>query len=247
MKTMINKFLIVLQNWEGDKLAALRLAHHLADLEKSHCEGADFLFVSRFDCSHDLPTIQDVSRKFNTHHYRSPKQGTGWPHGCNELWFGAMEWVYHMICSGKIPHYKAVFTIEADGLPLVADWIPRLSKQWDELNAIRPVYVAGSILNPGIVGEHVNGQAFFSCDTKFLHWIVKQVGGVPPQVGWDYYLGTSFKKWGWASMPGLHCYWNTPTMTEERYKQERDNNTIWIHGVKDSSLYTMTRRRLLNV
>lgn len=244
---MSDKILIALQFWEGDKLMALRLAQHLAELEKSHSEAADFLFVSRFDCSHDMHTIQDVSRKFNVHHYRSPKQGTGWPTGCNALWFGTIEWAYHMMKAGKIPQYKAIFTIESDGLPLRSDWIRTLSSSWDALNSIKQIYVAGAILNPAEPGEHINGQAFFSGDSKFLKWVLAQESVVHPRVGWDYFLGQAFKKWGWSQMPGLQCYWGTPTMSAERYQQEIAKGTVWIHGVKDSSLFTLTRKKLLNL
>lgn len=243
---MSPKILIALEFWQGDKAQAMQLARHIADMQPGRCESADFLFVSRFDCAQDPDTIKYVSRKFNTFHYRSPKQGTGWPHGCNELWFGGMEWIYSMIEAKKVPPYKAVFTIESDGLPLQTNWIADLSRKWDELQVIKPVYVAGAILNEGQDGEHVNGQAFFSGSLKFLQWIVKRVGGAPPNCGWDFWLRKDFKKWGWAQMPGLRCYWNTKTFTPAQYEQEQRDGTVWLHGVKDNTLYTMSRKKLLN-
>lgn len=241
------KILIVLEFWQGDKEQAMQTARFIADLQPAHCEAADFLFVSRFDCAQDADTIKYVSRKFNVFHYRSPKQGAGWPHGCNELWFGAMEWIYHFIEAKRVPHYKAIFTIEGDGLPLQSNWIVDFSRKWDELNTIKPIYVAGAILGAGTDGEHINGQAFFSGDLKFLHWLVKQVGGAPPNVGWDYWLRFEFKRRGWAQMPGLRCLWNTKTFTPEQYKSELQDGTVWLHGVKDNTLYNMTRKTLLNI
>lgn len=240
------KILIALQMWEGDKLNALRLARLLADIEPGHQELADFLFVTRFDCSHDLSTIQHVSRKFNTFHYRSPKQGTGWPHGCNELWFGTMEWAYHMMEGKKIPPYKAVFTIESDGIPLVRDWIARYSRQWDSLNAMKKTFVAGAILNKGRIDEHINGQALFSGDLKFLRWLIREVGGAPARCGWDLYLAPSFRKWGWSELPGHRVYWNTPTFSEDWFNRDSKDGVVWVHGVKDSSLYTQVLKKLLN-
>jgi hypothetical protein len=244
---MSPKILICLEFWEGDKAQSMQLARFIADLQPGRCDSADFLFVSRFDCSQDAETIKYVARKFNVHHYRSPKSGTGWPHGCNELWFGAMEWIYHMIEAKKVPQYKAIFTIEGDGLPLQSNWIVDFSRKWDELNAIKPVYVAGAILNPGEDGEHVNGQAFFSGDLRFLFWIVKRINGAPSNCGWDYWLRKDFARWGQAQMPGLRCYWGTKTFSQEQYEQEQRDGTVWLHGVKDNSLYSMSRKKLLNV
>lgn len=242
-----NKILLVLEFWQGDKDQAMQLAKFIADLQPGHSDDADFLFVSRFDCTQDTEVVKYVSRKFNTYHYRSPKCGVGWPNGCNELWFGGMEWIYHMMEAKKIPQYRTIFTFEGDGLPLQANWISTFAKQWDRLNVMGPVYVAGAILGEGGPGEHINGQAFFSGDLKFLHWLVKEVGGSPPNCGWDFWLRQEFKRRGWAKMPGLRCYWNTKTFTQQQYDQEQRDGTVWMHGVKDDSLYLMARKRLLGI
>ncbi len=242
-----SKILIVLQFWEGDKATAMQLAKHIADLQPTHSQEADFLFVNRPDCATDPEVIKYVSRKFNTYSYRSPRSESGWPAGCNGLWFGSMEWVYHMMEAKKIPAYKAIFTIEGDGLPLQSNWIIDFSRKWDELQLIKPVYVAGAILNEGQESEHVNGQMFVSGNMQFLFWIVKRIGGAPANCGWDFWLRKDFKRWGWAQMPGLRCYWGTKTFSPEQYEQELRDGTVWLHGVKDNSLYSMSRKRLLGV
>jgi hypothetical protein len=45
----------------------------------------------------------------------------------------------------------------------------------------------------------------------------------------------------------MRCYWGTKTFTPEQYAKEQQDGTVWLHGVKDNSLYNMSRKRLLNV
>lgn len=237
------KLLLCLQYWEGDKRQAMNLARYVADLQSSRCEIADFLFVSRFDCPHDMETIKHVSKKFNIFHYTSKRRGTGWPNGCNELWFGSLEWVYSMIEARKIPWYKAVFTFEADGVPLASNWINQFSMAWDQESAKNLTFVLGSYLtNPG---PHINGNAMFSCNMAFLKWLVKQVGGVRPSAGWDYALYPDFRKWGARSYPALKSYWGSKTFTEEGFDAELAQGTVYLHGVKDSSLLKMARKKFI--
>jgi len=233
-----NKLLLALQFWKGDKDQAMRLARFIADLQPGHCEIADFLFISRFDCPQDIETIKYVSRKFDVHHTVCRRRGVGWPGGCNELWFGACEHVYHSIESGKMPQYKAMFTFEADGVPLARNWISRFSELWDESKC----YVAGALLDsPGI---HINGNALFACDLKFLRWVSKTIGSCSATSGWDYYLSKAFKQWGWAAIPEIVSEWQTKTFPVERFEEEIRKGTLWHHGVKDASLLDMAKNFL---
>lgn len=247
MKTRLfkpeNRLLIVLQFYKGDQNHAMQLARFIADIQPGRCENADFLFVSRFDCPQDHQTVRYVSKKFNTWTYTSKRRGVGWPHGPNELWFGSMEWVYHMIEARKIPAYKAVFTFEADGVPLAPNWINVFLNSWNEQEAKAPLFVFGAyLLAPG---PHINGNAMFSGNPAFLHWVAKKVGGAPPRAGWDYALYADFKRWGAADFPKLKSYWGTKTFSEEGFKQALSQEIVYIHGVKDMSLLKMARKYFL--
>lgn len=227
------KFLIALQFWDGDKAQAMNLARYLADLEPRHSDVADFLFVSRFDCKHDQPTVDHVSRKFNTRTFTSRRRGVGWPDGCNDLWFSVMEWLNSMINAKKILPYKAVFTTEADNCPIQRDWAPKLSALWDKANEKSPVVMAGALVDPG---PHINGNAFMSCRPDFLHWIARRIGGVRPGVGWDWILAPEFRRLGWANLTQVKSIYHTPTFSKEQFDDMRKNDWIWIHGCKDDSL-----------
>lgn len=235
---MESKILIVLQFWEGDKAQAMQLARFLADLEPRHCDLADFLFAARFDCKHDQATVDYVSRKFNVRTFTSRRRGVGWPNGCNELWFSVMEWAYSMIDAKKIPHYKAIFTIEADCCPIQSDWLRKISVLWDKANESRPVFVAGALVDPG---PHINGNALFTTRPKELQWITKRIGGVAPGVGWDFVLARQFRNRGWANITQMKSLWHTPTFTQDQYEDMLKNDWIWIHGIKDLSLIRMGR------
>lgn len=235
------KILLALQFWRGDKDQAMALARLIADLCPAPCEDADFLFVSRFDCNHDLDTVKHVARRFKVHQYVNRRRGTEWPHGCNDLWFGTMDWAFTFGEAKRIPTYKAILTFEADSCPLSPNWISELSAQWDRL---RPAKVVGPLLQHP--GEHINGNALFSGDKEFLHWVARKVGGCTPAGGWDYVLRHEFKKRGWADCPPMKSFWKTPTMTEPSFLDLVSQGVVFLHGVKDDSVLKHVRKRFIN-
>ena len=237
---MVNRILIALQFWNGDRDRALELARFLADLEPERSKLADFLFVARFDSLLDDYTTHRVARKFNVYTLKSRRQGTGWPDGCNELWFSTMEWVQSMTAARKVPAYKAIFTCEADGCPIQRNWIEWMSLEWDRVNRAKRVVIAGALVEPG---PHINGNALITGEPGFLTWIARRVGGVRPGCGWDYCMKGDFERLGWANIPGMKSIYNTPTFSAENYAQMIADQWIWVHGGKDTSLIQMGRKR----
>jgi len=239
MKADHRKILLALQFWDGDKAQAMRVARLIADLETRMSDRADFLFVSRFDCPHDLDTIGYVARKFKVRHHVSRRRATGWPFGPNELWFETMQYAYeHTIDDKRIPEYKAVLTFEADALPLCPNWIPMLSDAFDQS---QPACIVGALLKyPGL---HVNGNALFSCEQNFSHWISRQVTGCTPHGGWDYVLAPRFKEWGWKDCALMRSWWKTPTLQREQFEQLQAQGVAFLHGIKDGSALDMVREK----
>ncbi len=235
----MQKILLALQFWDGDKNEAMKRARLIADLEPRHSEHADFLFISRFDCTHDQPTILHVSRKFNAHVQVNRRRGEGWPLGCNELFFGMVDWVYTQQQANKLPDYKAVLAFEADACPLRPGWIQELSAGWDSAQA----KVYGPLLTAP--GPHINGNAMFSCDPRFLHWLARTKGGCSPSGGWDYLLYREFKEFGAVDAPKMRSWWKHPTLTEKEYDDLLSQNACFLHGVKDDSNVRLVRSRFL--
>jgi hypothetical protein len=239
-----DKILLALQFWKGDKAQAVKLARFIADLCPGMCEQADFLFSSRFDCSQDQETIKYVSRKFHVWTNVCRRRGVGWPMGCNELWFGTMDWINGMILKRHMPHYRAVLTFEADCVPMQTGWIAHLRREWDRLQRERPVYVAGALLQAP--GTHINGNALFSLDLEFLRWLTRDISSVGAAAGWDYHLAAEFRKWGWAEVTGMQSYWNSRTLPPSVIGNLFAQQLVFMHGVKDDSLLNAARIRLLN-
>lgn len=241
-----NKFLICLQFWEGDRAQALQLARLIADIEPTMSERADFLFVSRFDCTHDTATVNYVARKFKTFTHTSKRRGTGWPSGCNGTFFGTMEWFYHKKQARQVVPYKAAFCIEADGIPMSKTWIADLSNHWDWINNRKPVVMAGAWLANGPIPDcgHINGNAFISGDLKFLKHLVARIQDVDINVGWDYCLAPTFREWGWSDMPQIRSVWRTP-LTEQIFLHHQRTGTLWFHGSKDDAGIKLCRKHLL--
>lgn len=240
-----NKILITQLFWAEDRELAMKLTKLLVDLEPKHSDLADILFVSRFDCPHDAPAEAWAARKFNTYSYTSTRRGTGWPNGCNSIFFGALEWIYHKMAANKIPHYKAVLILGPDSAPLSRDWLPKLHKNWDDATAAGKVYMAGALIEHG-GREHINGDCvLLSGDLKFLKWLTVKVGDVKLSAGWDWYLAAAFKQWGWADFPSIKSYWRIPAFTQDDWANCVKQGVDWVHGVKTDELLTISRNNLL--
>lgn len=238
---MSDKILLALQYWSGDRDAASQNARLIADLEPRMSEKADFLFVSRFDCGFDMPTVEYVSQKFKVHtHINRHRQGQGWPHGPNDLFFGTVDFVYDHGRAQRIPEYKAVLTFEADASPLVPNWIGDLSSEWD----ISKVKMLGAMQsNPG---PHINGNCLISGESAYLKMIGRDIGGCSPHAGWDYVLAPVFKKHGWADCSRMKSFWGCKTMDQNWYEDLTKNGVVFCHGIKDSSVRDMVRKRFLS-
>lgn len=242
------KILISIPYWAGDNGQASLLAKLLADLSPTHSNLADILFVHRFDAKPmNEEVIKHVSRKFNVMQHKSGRKETGWPMGCNGLFFGSLEYVYNMSIAGKIPAYKAIFNMASDVVPLVPDWLEYLHQQWRFLpaNLRHSIYSAGALIDHPD-HPHINGDAFlYSGDPKFLKWLAKDVGGVKQRAGWDWVLAGDFRRWGWANLPNVYSLWQTPTMSWAEAENWRAKGAVLIHGVKDNSLLEHARKMML--
>jgi len=230
------KILLVLQFWARDKAEAMKRARLIADLQHEHCDRADFLFVSRFDCPHDPETVKQVSRKFNTYTTISKRRGTGWPLGCNDLFFGSLDWIYSNVVAGKIPAYKAILTFEADSCPLHSNWLQQLSSEWDAAGT----KVYGPQVDPG---PHINGNTMLSGDLQFLKWLSRDIGGCTPHGGWDFVLREELIKRGVVNALSMRSWWRCPSVNAETYEQLLAQNVCFLHGCKDDSLVKLVRQK----
>lgn len=240
-----NKILISIPFWEGDRHFAIMVARLLADIHPHHSSDFDLLLVSRFDCPPvDEATIKHISRKFNVLTHKSKRRDTGWPLGCNGIFFGSMEFIYHKANAGQIPGYKAIFNCAADSVPLSRDCFSYLHREWDAL-AKQNITSAGALVQDG-GKEHINGDAtLLSGDPKFLRWLAIEVGGMRARVGWDFGLARDFRHRGWANLPGVRSFWGTASMPKATIAEHARNGIVWMHGVKDDSALNWARENLV--
>lgn len=229
----------------------MRLARFLADTQSTGVsELADVLFIHRPDSRPaDAATIGHVSKKFKVWTCVSDRQETGWPAGCNGLFTGAINFVYQRMSANKIPRYKAIFVCEADAIPLSADWLSFLHREWDRVSK-KGAEIAGALIPRGVHGHtHINGGCtLLSADLKFLNWLTMRCGGslMRNSGGWDWVLAPEFQRRGWADIPGIKSWWKTPTISAEAIEAARNAGTVFLHGVKDNSCEQISRQHILS-
>lgn len=236
-RPVATQMLIVMQYYSGDRALAERSLRLMVDLEEKECTFADILLSRRIDCpppSKDL--VAYLRRRFAVNIFEGRRHAKGWPNGPNEMFFDVMAKVFEMTQARKW-NYKAILTLEADDTPITRDWLHRLSRAWDQ----RRGCVMGDLqLAPA---PHINGNALFSGDIRFLKFI-RDMGGCHPAKGWDYDIAADLKRRGWTDTPLIRSDWGMPTAPEGYVNQLLNEGVVLHHGCKDGSLIEQVRKNL---
>lgn len=136
---------IALQTWgtlskPGDVRASIELTQLISDLEPEYRADCYWMMMFRRDTPVDLQNIcvQNLRQKFRCDGFIARNYGDGWPYGPNQLWMSTMSeawgrWIEHSKAprKGTFP-YNGLLTMESDCVPLRADWISALTKEWTE-------------------------------------------------------------------------------------------------------------------
>ena len=242
------KLMIVMQYWDGDKPQAEKFLRLITDMQDGYSTEAGVMFSARFDSSIDEKLVEYVSRKFPVVTYVGRRRGTGWPFGCNEVWFDTMLWLFGERRVGRLKEYKAALTMEADDAPLAKDWIKRLSNAFD---AARPAHVVGRLYSWDRRNEktksesfHCNGNAMFALSPE-LERVLVSTQGVPAGSPWDCFMARAFEKVGWASTMSIWSMYKQKAMTAEVFDWMHRRGGAFVHGFKDSSAIDLARRRFV--
>ncbi len=228
-----SKFVLALQFWQGDRDAAMRNARRIADNEPTYREDIEFCFVARFDCPHDAATVAHVSKKFPVSIYTGFRRGTGWPHGCNELWCDFMQESIRRVNDGKWAHVSGVLTFEADCVPVARNWIDLLLAEWgaarDDGKLLLGCWLPNS---PGDTGTgHINGNAIFH------PLIARQLNlvGCSPTAGWDWILAPIMAP-HWRKTDLIRTLYHIPDAPKVLITGPGESGVcpVLVHGVKDS-------------
>jgi hypothetical protein len=228
----MKKFLLALQVWEGDIKDGESLCKVLLRLAPENgYKAADLALVTRFDCrKFSTRLVQDLQEVFGqVLLFTSPRKETGYPGGCNGLWHGTIQWVAESIKRGEMD-YSSVLTTEADACPLVGNWDVQLQQAWEERQDSKIVgYWHPSPCEPG----HVNGNALFEA-TLFNESV--QLWGCDANQPWDVYHARLFERLGWKGDSRFYSMWQTPTVSADFILGLVRQGTVWLHGIKDSSV-----------
>ncbi len=226
---------LFLQFFEGDKAAAMRNARRIADNEPTFRSDVDFVFSARFDCSHDLETINHVSKKFRVLQFTTTRKETGHPGGCNAAWCdGVNNFILGKYLRGEWTEVRWVLTFEADCIPVHPDWINKLDAEWDKATA-QGKCVVGCWMPAGdpLLG-HVNGNMMISPD------LAKKCPGIlgcPAGHAWDMFFAPIFHPI-WMKTGLIANFYKDVKVSDDKMQRlfaGSKEPAVLIHGVKDDS------------
>jgi hypothetical protein len=229
---------IAVQYWAGDEAAAIRLARLLADIEPRPRDDATIALVRRFDTplsDEARRTAQHVSRKFPVMVYRSKREGTGHPAGCNGLAGGAIDHLARMWMAGELMR-SSVFLAEADGCPLRVDWLDLLIAEHER------TLEAGLAVTGAYMGfiPHINGTMVLEVPWWIDH---PSVHVTPPDQGWDIFHRQTYLRAANRTKLIFNIH-GSKNWTDDHLTPLGKEHT-WVTSVKDSSVIGWAEQALV--
>ncbi len=224
------KTLLAIQYFDKEWPLVYQLAQTMCAFQPELSQNAGVLFSARFDSKIPDYAVKEVSRHFHVYTHISRRRAAGWPFGCNELWFDTMQWLYEMQVAGSFLDYDTVMCLEADDTPLWPDWVARLRATWAALPS--PKVAMGHVV-PDYT-RHINGNAMFSLEKRFMSGIVR-IGGCRPDIGWDCMMAPFFFRQGGYDTPAIRSWYAKKTITKEEIQRLKNDGCVLLHGVKDGS------------
>jgi hypothetical protein len=233
------------QYYEGDLNQTMSLVRLLADLEPVSRTDVTLALVRQPDTpmtSLTVKTIKHCERKFPVIHFASARGAHGHPVACTAIWTGMMEF-FHSNC----PH-EAVLSLDGgDCVPLHRNWISLMLEEHKrtleagKLITGTPYYLGGCPL-------HVNPNAIFQMSV----WTMAPSLQKPPV-----YNGTLLTHFDIfhrramltnASLSSVvHTDWQgAGNKISWSLMAERARTSVWLHGYKDSELYSVARQYLFS-
>lgn len=236
---------LMLQCCPHDYQQAMELALLICDLEKEKRKETEFFLTYRKDTP---PVIHKyfegiAKQKFSTAIARPARNhDTGWPGGANMLAFSAMMEIGVLRREG-LCHNDAFLLFEADCIPLAADWIDQLSREWEAVKAKGKEAVGHWHQQGGPETLHMNGNAIFRADFIEQHptWIIG-----PATQGWDYWFREQFIPVSCDSnLIFQHYNRHGITMEELQAIEKNGVRPALFHGIKTDHGRKLVREWLL--
>lgn len=236
---------LTLQCCPLDVGAALELAQLICDLEPVRRPETEFWLVYRKDTP--LTAMKDfnamAAQKFARSGARCARNhDVGWPGGSNMLAASAFMEMSVLRRDGLFRN-DAFLLFEPDCVPMRADWLDRLSDEWEmaKRNGKEATGCWHQVAGPETL--HMNGNAIFGATYYDRHPNL-MVG--PATQGWDYFFRDHIISLSQDSAFVCQVY-GMGTITEAEWFsiQKHGRRPALFHGVKDNSARIWARKELL--
>lgn len=236
------KFLIVLQYYDGDVETVEEIANIMADMERVRNKDADILLFGRFDARPFPAHTKDKLRtKFDQVHELKcrSRDGTTYPFASNCMFYDLVALL------GQYPQwnqpYYAFINWEADCVPVHPGWVSQLIHEF-KIAQVHGKHCIGHV-DLGHLTPHMNGLGVYAID------IVAKVpggklGGGPLNVAYDMYHGSRLLPVAYDT-PLIAFEYRRPTITAaDLFRPHKGGIEPAIHhGVKDSSAREAVKAR----
>lgn len=215
----------------------MKLARLIADIQPEYTREFKILFSARFDAKHDKATMEYVGKKFGVIQHTSSRREIGWPAGPNGMAHDLFMEAQARLRRGEWDDVDALWLLEADALPLTADWLQRIKREWRDSGKL----IMGAWQREWSPVGHINGNMLFS---PTLADRVRGLEGCAPHIPWDTHHAVKFSRHWHKSGQMVNFYKRTNVTENEIYPPGEP--WCFVHGIKDDSAELIVRRRILN-
>lgn len=178
---------LAIQFFADDEARAMRLARLLADIEPTlRDDGTVLAFCRRNDLAVPSALAEQTmfycSKKFPVMRLHAQRPGEGHPEGCNALAASVINQLADAWRAGRL-RAPSVFLMEADGVPISADWLDRLRAEHQDAllhgKRVTGAYTEGTV---PIRIPHINGSMIMHLSTWWDRMSIQQT---PAAEAWD--------------------------------------------------------------
>src|SRR4029077_4260675 len=223
---------LCLQCSPHDTDVAMDLAKLICELEPV-VRDSEFVLVYRKDCDTRLPKFFEglAGMRFARAYARmAHNHEVGWPGGSNMLAQSAFM-AMNMLSWNEEVTSDGFLLFEPDCVPLSADWIDRLSEEWEKTKALGKEAFGHWHQQGDASTLHMNGNAVFS--TRFFDRHSSYMIG-PATMGWDWFYREHYISVSRDS-DLIYQHYNRHGMTQGEWEKVTKNGgrRALFHGVKN--------------